>query len=420
MTPSLDQSNHVKTNRILVVGAGFAGATVARTLAEAGYQVLVIDARNHVAGNAYDYINEHNTRVHKYGPHLWHTSNDEVQSWASRFTDWLPYKHHVKAQLSDGRCVPLPINQKTIEMVFGQRFFDWCHENGWDAPYGEIHSGAHAAFLDSLTVKHENVTNSLEHVESSVGRELCNLFFGPYTKKMWGLDLKQLPASVAARIPTNVETNSDLYFPKDKHQYLPKEGYTVMVSNILNHPNIKVQLGISRQELLRSENRQSWESALGFKLQFSHTFTSEPIDTYFDCHLGELPWRSIKMHTYSVPVINALEAPVVNFTHSGEFTRITEWKQLPGHGDNSVWTTLTAEQPCDYRDNNNERYYPVKTSQTDCPHRALYQKYRELADQDSTVTFIGRCGMYVYTDMAPCISSSLAIANKWLKEQNEV
>lgn len=409
--------------KILVVGAGFAGATVARTLAEAGHSVLVIDKRNHIGGNAYDYVNEHGIRVHAYGPHLWHTSNDEVQEWASRFTEWVPYRHQVTAKLESGELVPLPINHETIEHVFGNRFDAWADSHGWiqfDPDTGAMvgyRDGAHAAFLETLVEHHDPVTNSRQHVENSVGKELCDLFFAPYTLKMWGLPLEELPASVAARIPTNVESRSYDYFPKDKHQVLPKDGYTAMFQRILSHPNIQVQLSTARQDLLDPHLNVYWQKKLGISpLEFDHTFTSEPIDTYFECSLGELPWRSIKMHTYSVPVPSLLPTPVVNFTHSGPYTRVTEWKQLPAHGVSVNWTTITVEEPCDYRDNQLERYYPVKTSQRDCPHRALYDSYVNAAERIADVTFIGRCGTYQYLDMWMVIAQSLKTANDFLKE----
>lgn len=395
--------------RFLVVGAGFAGAAVARELAEAGHRVLVVDKRPHIAGNAYDYVNEHGIRVHKYGPHLWHTSNDEVQEWASRFTEWVEYKHWVRAMLGNGTTVPLPINRKTLEALFADRLDDFAYENNLldheEHSSARYKSGTHAAFLETLVEKHAEVTNSRQHVENSVGKELCDLFFAPYTKKMWALELDQLPASVAARIPTNVESGSYLYFPKDKYQFLPKNGYTEMVQNILDHENIVVELNTGRAEAQENE-------------EFQHVFTSEPIDTFFDCSLGELPWRSIKMHTYSVPLPSALDAPVVNFTHTGPHTRITEWKKLPAHGENAFWTTLTAEEPCDYKENSMERYYPVKTTQRDCPYRDLYNRYVDLAEKQKDVTFIGRCGTFQYLDMWAVIIQSLRTVRKFMAERN--
>lgn len=405
--------------QILVVGAGFAGATVARTLADAGHTVLVIDKRDHIAGNAYDYVNEHGIRVHKYGPHLWHTNNDEVQEWASRFTEWLPYRHYVKAELAGNKHTPLPINRRTIEDVFGNEFVNWAWahnfiESGAPTKFVE---GAHEAFLETQVEHHAEVTNSRQHVENSVGKRLCDLFFAPYTKKMWGLELEDLPASVAARIPTNVASGSYEYFPKDKHQYVPKDGYTELVRNILNHENIEVLLKTSREDIVDPKLQVYWQSAIAMDTQsFDHIFTSEPIDVAFDCTLGELPWRSIKMHTFDLPLDSVLPAPVVNFTHDGKFTRVTEWKKIPGHGVNSQYTSLTFEEPMDYRDNEMERYYPVKTSLRDCPNRALYNRYVEHAEQQKDkLTFIGRCGTYQYMDMWMVIAQSLKIARDYLK-----
>lgn len=405
----------------LVVGAGFAGATTARTLADAGWQVTVVDARDHIGGNAYDYMNEHGIRVHKYGPHLWHTNNDAVQEWTSQFTEWVPYRHNVAAQLPNGKHVPLPINNETIETVFEERLYDWAKANNFvyydQDDEIQLLSGAHKAFLNTLQVEHENITNSRQHVEASVGKELCELFFAPYTRKMWGLELQDLPATVAGRIPTSVGTWKTEYFPNDKHQYLPKDGYTEMFKNILNHPNIKVLLKCTREEITNPANAQKWLDA-GQNVHFDMTFTSEPIDTYYGCDLGELPWRSIYMHTITVPLPQALPTPVVNFTHDGPYTRVTEWKQLPKHGKNAYLTTLTFEEPLDYRDNNMERYYPVKTSQEVCPNRELYKKYKGRAEQNPKLQFIGRCGMYVYSDMHQVIATTLAIVNKFLEKQN--
>jgi UDP-galactopyranose mutase len=406
--------HYLKMNKkkALVVGAGFAGAVVARELADSGqWEVIVVDKRGHVGGNAYDYINDLGIRVHEYGPHLWHGNSDAAQEWASRFTEWVPYKHYVHARLPDGRNVPLPINADTIEAVFGEEFTKFANSNPAYLDYTDdsmmFVNGysplAYESFIKSKCVEIDpsQVTNSREHVESSVGKELCELLFAPYTKKMWDMDLSDLPASVAARIPTKTD-NDPYYFPKDKHQCLPKDGYTAMFQKIFDHKNIITLLGVSREGI--SESNQT---------KFDVIFTSEPIDTYYKCDLGELPWRSIKCHVHDVPIPQALSAPVVNFTHDGPFTRVTEWKQLPAHGGNPYWTTLTFEEPCDYRDNGMERYYPVKTSHAVDPNRELYKRYRERAKADG-IHFIGRCGRYVYLDMQPCVNSTLAQVRKFL------
>jgi UDP-galactopyranose mutase len=330
--------------KILVVGAGLSGVTIARELADSGHSVHVIDRRDHVAGNAYDYNNEHGIRVHKYGPHLFHTNNKTVFEWLSRFTDWVEYRHKVKAQLADGQYVTLPVNKETKDIV------------------GE-----------------ENV---------------LDVFFRPYTKKMWGVELDKLNPDIINRVPIRDDDN-ELYFPDDKIQYMPRLGYTEMVNNILYHHNITVDLKVHFNKSLEKE--------------YDHVFNSMPIDEYYEFKYGKLPYRSIKFETISLPIPKALPTAVVNFTHHGPKTRVTEWKNIPCHGDNKYMTTLTFEEPCDYLENNLERYYPVKDA--DGKNKKIYEKYKKL--QSKNMTFIGRCGLYAYLDMHQAINSSLAIAKRF-------
>ena len=329
------------TQKILVVGAGLSGAVIARELAEQGHQIMVIDKRDHVAGNAYDYVNEFGIRVHQYGPHLFHTSNDKVVAWLSRFTEWLPYQHKVKALLADGRHVTLPVNKETSDIVGKENVLD--------------------------------------------------IFYKPYTHKMWGVELEELDPTISQRVPIRDDMN-ELYFPNDKFQALPKEGYTQMVKNILAHDNIQLQLGVAYN--------------IGMNDQYDRVFNSMPIDEYFKFKHGPLPYRSIKFHTSTLPVPKVLPTATVNFTHSEPFTRVTEWKLLPGHGDNPAYTTLTTEEPCDYKDNQFERYYPVKDGGGE--NLARYRLYA--AEPSGNVTFIGRCGLYAYLDMHQAVNSALSIA----------
>lgn len=332
--------------RILVVGAGFSGAVVARECASAGHLVKVIDKRNHIGGNAYDYIDENGIRIHKYGPHLFHTNNEKVVQWLSQFTEWVPYQHKVKAQLNDGTYVTLPVNKETKEIV------------------GE-----------------ENV---------------LDIFFRPYTKKMWGKSLDELDPSIINRVPIRDDDN-ELYFPNDEYQMMPKNGYTEIFKNILNHSNIEVECNV--------EFHQSMEE------EYDYVFNSMPIDMYFNYDYGELPYRSIKFHNIVLQQPKVLPTATVNFTHDGPYTRVTEWKNIPAHGENDYTTVLTYEEPCDYKDNDYERYYPVKDIEG--TNRETYKKYKERVNEDK-MTFIGRCGMYVYVDMHQAISSALATARRFL------
>lgn len=338
-----------KKQKILVVGAGFSGSIIARELAEAGFQILVIDKRDHLGGNAFDYANEVGIRVHKYGPHLFHTSNMRVVGWLSKFTQWLPYNHKVKALLSDGRLVTLPVNSETSSIV------------GKD--------------------------------------KLIDTFFRPYTKKMWGIELEELDQNILNRVPIRDDLN-ELYFPNDTFQALPKDGYDGLFKNILNHPNIEIRL--------------STPFVKGMEVDFMHTFNSMPIDEFFNYKYGELPYRSIKFHTTTIPVPSIFPVATVNYTHDAPYTRVTEWKKLPNHGDSVSHTTITVEEPCDYRDNDLERYYPVKDSKG--KNIKIYRQYK--AELLTNMTFIGRCGLYAYIDMHQAVSSALSTANSFIKNQD--
>jgi UDP-galactopyranose mutase len=370
--------------RILIVGCGFAGATFARELAEAGWEVDMIDQRRHIGGNAFDEVDQNGVRVHRYGPHLFHTSNKKVVDWLVRFGEFVPYEHRVQALLPDGRCVGLPVNRKTVNDVFGVSL-----------PDGE----AVQTFLRGQALDIPQPANAGEYLTANIGVVLTDLFFRPYTKKMWGLDLEDMDASVVKRIPLRYD-DEDRYFPGDSYQMMPRFGYTRVFENILDHPRIRVSLGVSFDVAMLPG--------------YGHCFNSMPIDAFFDYRFGPLPYRSIRFHHHSVPFDHGRgTAATVNFTDSGPLTRETDWSRLPCHvARQGLEKTITREEPCDYTENNHERYYPVKTS--DGRYQAVYGQYKALAADVGGVTFIGRCGTYQYLDMHQVINQSLAHVSDWI------
>lgn len=333
--------------KILIVGCGFSGVVIARELAESGYEVTIIDKRNHIAGNCYDYVDEYGIRIHKYGPHAFHTNNKEVVDWLLKFGEWYDFKLKVKAQLSDGRYVTLPVNKETKEIV------------------GE-----------------EN---------------LIETFVRPYTEKMWAVPLEQVDPNIIQRVPFRNDMN-EYYFPNDEYQMLPVGGYTKLFEQILDHKNITVKLNVSFDK--------------SFEKEYDFVFNSMPIDEYFDFRYGELPYRSLKFHKVSLPINRVLPSHTVNFTNREPYTRIVEYKNWDNHGYNQNYTTLVYEEPCDYKQNNMERYYPVKD--LDGKNRELYKKYKDLIP--GNMQFIGRCGQYVYIDMHQAISSSLFTVKKFISD----
>src|SRR5919106_5996623 len=246
----------------LIVGAGFAGATIAERLAaHAGKRVLICDKRPHIAGNAFDYYNEHGILIHKYGPHIFHTNSAEVFGYLSRFTEWRPYQHRVR-DCVDGQIVPIPINLDTVNQLYGTRFTSF-----------ELES-----FFASVAEPRSPLRTSEDVIVNRVGRELYEKFFRNYTRKQWGLDPSELDASVTARVP--VRTNRDDRYLRDPFQVMPRYGYTRMFERMLAHPNIKIMVNTDYHEIEGS-------------VLYDEVIFTGPIDEYFDFQFGKLPYRSL-------------------------------------------------------------------------------------------------------------------------------
>jgi UDP-galactopyranose mutase len=369
---------------VLIVGAGFSGAVHARILAEAGYRVCVIDTRSHIGGNAYDYVDANGIRVHAYGPHLFHTKNKSVADWLRRFGTFVDYSHKVRALLPSGIMAPLPINLDTVNLVFGTAYTTPAQVT---------------EHLARVALPIATPANAAEYLYANIGRDLTDLFFRPYTKKMWQFDLEDMAAAVVKRIPLRSD-RTDTYFADDELQMMPRGGYTTVFRQMFDHPLIGVTLETAFDPAMLTD--------------FSFCFNAMPIDMYFDYAEGELPYRSIRFHARTVTDAPAQDWSVTNYTDSGILTRETRWDCLPHHIVTETGRrTITAEEPCDYRDNNRERYYPVKTA--DNRFQAIYNKYKVLAEQSSSkISFIGRCGTYQYLDMDQVINQSLTSARRWV------
>jgi UDP-galactopyranose mutase len=371
---------------ILVVGAGFAGAVYARCLAEAGHEVHVIECREHIAGNCFDRRHSTGVRVHQYGPHLFHTSNLRVVDWLSRFTDWVSYEHRVVARIGQDLEVPLPVNVRTVCEVFGRDF----------AGIDEVE-----AFLRSQAEPKALIETAEDFLHATLGRRLTDLFFAPYTRKMWGIGLNEVDPSVVRRVQVRVG-DDDRYFPADTFQAMPRNGYTAVFAEIFRHPRINVSLSTRFDHAMLD--------------RYEACFNSMPIDEFFDFRFGELPYRSIR---FEHEIRERAEAPrhvTVNYTDAGPYTRETWWHNIPGHDTKSGGTQVirTREEPCDYRENGYERYYPIKTS--DGRFDSVYRRYEAEAEHFKSVKFIGRCGTYQYLDMHQVINQSLVNVTKIISQ----
>ncbi len=351
----------------LVVGAGFAGAVLAERLAtQRGESVLVIDRRDHIAGNAYDYANEDGLLVHRYGPHLFHTNSDEVFDYLSRFTAWHAYEHRVLAEV-DGMLVPLPINLDTVNRLYGL----------------DLDSAGMEAFLAARAERPAEIRTSEDVVVATVGRDLYEKFFRGYTRKQWGLDPSQLDRSVTARIPTRFNRD-DRYFT-DTHQAVPRDGYTKMFEAMLDHPNITVSLRTDLSDVVPAKTARRM------------VYTG-PIDAFFDHRFGKLPYRSLRFDHVTLDTEWRQPVAQVNYPQAHDYTRVTEFKHITGQ--THARTAVAFEYPCA----EGEPYYPVPRDE----NHALFKRYEELARALPDVWFVGRLANYRYYNMDQVVGQALA------------
>ncbi len=352
----------------LIVGAGFAGAVLAERLAsERGDSVVVIDRRPHLGGNAFDEVDAAGLLVHRYGPHIFHTSSDIVFDYLSRFTSWRPYEHRVRGVV-DGKLVPIPINLDTINTLYDL----------------DLTSEELEAWFAARAEPVDEPRTSEDVVVSRVGRELYEKFFRGYTRKQWGLDPSELDRSVTARVPTRVNRD-DRYFT-DTHQAMPADGYAAMFARMLDHERITLRVGVDFAQAQR-------------EISYRRLVWTGPIDEYFGFRHGRLPYRSLRFVNRTLDVAQHQAVGTVNYPQTEQYTRITEYKHLTGQ--EHPRTSLTYEYPQDEGD----PYYPVPK-----PDNALlYKRYEALADAEADTWFVGRLATYRYLNMDQVVGQALAV-----------
>jgi UDP-galactopyranose mutase len=363
----------------IVVGAGFAGATVAERLAsDAGKKVLVCDRRPHIGGNAFDHYDESGVLVHKYGPHIFHTNSRDVYDYLSRFTGWRPHEHRVLASV-DGQLLPIPINLNTVNRLYGRSFT----------------SAELEEFFQSVAEPRAPIRTSEDVIVNRVGRELYEKFFRNYTRKQWGLDPSELDAAVTARVPVRIDCD-DRYFT-DTYQLMPLHGYTRMFERMLTHPNIMILLNADYREVRRM-------------IPHSEVVFTGPVDEFFEYRFGKLPYRSLEFRFETRDAVLAQEGAVINYPNEHDYTRVTEFKYLTGQEHSK--TTLVYEFPRSEGD----PYYPIPRAE----NQQIYRQYEVLARQTPGVHFVGRLGTYKYYNMDQCVAQALALYRKVLTGRSEL
>ena len=367
---------------ILIVGAGFSGAVIGRILADAGHKVNIIDSRSHIAGNCYsERDSETGIMLHNYGPHIFHTDNTEVWEYLSNFTQMMPYTNRVKTTVN-GQVFSLPINLHTINQFFKTT----CSPKE-----------AQKLIEDKSDKSITEPSTFEEQALRFVGRELYEAFFKGYTIKQWGMSPAELPASILKRLP--VRFNYDDNYFNHKYQGMPKDGYTVIVENILNHENITVELNVNFEQNSRDK--------------FDHVFYSGALDGFYNYELGRLGYRTLDFEMFRTDG-DFQGCAVMNYGEQQiPYTRITEHKYFaPWEQHDKTVCYREFSRKCEPED---IPYYPIRQ----VGEMEMLERYIDKAEQEKNITFIGRLGTYRYLDMDVTIAEAMNTANIYLQSIKE-
>ncbi|MBL3687794.1 UDP-galactopyranose mutase [Leucobacter zeae] len=372
---------------LLVVGSGFFGLTIAERAADAGKRVVVIDRRSHIGGNAYSEAEpETGIEVHRYGAHLFHTSNETVWEYVNRFTSFTGYQHKVYSNFK-GEVFPLPINLGTINQFFRSAY-------GPDEARALI--AEQAGEFDTKSAQ-----NLEEKGISLIGRPLYEAFIRDYTAKQWQTPTTELPAAVISRLPVRY-TYDNRYF-SDTHEGLPVDGYTAWLEKMADHPNIEVRLNTDFFDESQPLNKRAVVGTVPV------VYTG-PVDRYFDYSEGELGWRTLDFEQEVLPTGDFQGTSVMNYAGADvPYTRIHEFRHFHPEREYPADKTVIMREYSRFASREDEPYYPVNTPED----REMLLKYRELAEAEDRVLFGGRLGTYQYLDMHMAIGSALSMyANK--------
>lgn len=375
----------------IIVGAGIAGATVARKLAEeSNKKVLVLERRNHIGGNCYDKPDDHGILIHEYGPHIFHTGDEGVRDFLSRFTKWYDFGHEVVAKVGD-QLIPVPFNLNTLHMVYDKEKAErlekkLIEEYGLDSrvPIMKLRESTDADVREIADYVYKNV-------------------FLYYTMKQWGQTPEEISPEVTGRVPV-VISYDNRYF-KDKYQSVPVDGFTPMFAAMLDHPNIEVRTGVDCSDVLDFEDGKIYFEKAEFTGDLVYTGA---LDELFDCKFGRLPYRSLNFQFEHLDQDSFQDHSVVNYTVSEDFTRITEFKFLTGQKDTDG-TTIVREYPFAYTGAEREiPYYAILNAENE----ALYEKYRLLTEDFDKFHLLGRLAEYKYYNIDAMCRKAMELAEE--------
>lgn len=371
----------------LVIGCGLTGAVVARFLAdELNKKVVIWERRDHIGGNMYDYYDEHNILVHKYGPHTFHTTKKNLFDYMCRFAEWEEYKLTCMAYVN-GKFTPTPFNFQTIDDYYNKAEAD------------DLKQRVKKVFGGRQTATVLEVLNCNDEKVRAYAQFLFDNDYSLYTAKQWGVSAKEIDPSVLKRVP--LRFSYDVGYFDDEYQVMPAKSYTEFFTNLLNYPNISVRLGIEALEHLKINNGKLLIDNLEQNIPVIYTGA---LDELFGLIYGKLPYRSLRFEWKYEDIESKQDAPVVAYPQAEGFTRITEYKKLPVQ--NVKGTTYAVEYPLTYDENEvMEPYYPVLTEQS----QAIYSLYATKAKQIKNLYYAGRLADFKYYNMDQALERSLEL-----------
>ena len=375
----------------IIIGSGFAGSVLARSLADQGKKVLIIEKRHHIGGNCFDEFDEHGVLIHTYGPHIFHTSKKHVFDYLSRFTKWYEFGHKVVANIH-GTLMPIPFNLNTLHMVYKKEKADRLEEK-------LISSFGRDTRVPILKLR-ENEDPEIQEIANYVYENV----FLKYTMKQWGQTPEEIDPAVTGRVPVLISYDNR-YF-QESYQGMPLNGFTEMFENMLDHENIEVVLNTDAKDVLNIDTEENKIYYNNEQFEGKVIYTGA-LDELFDCKYGRLPYRSLKFifEHYSQPDFQGHS--VVNYTVSEDYTRITEFKHLTGQQIDS--TTIMKEYPFAYSGKEGEiPYYAIANDE----NHALYNKYLELVKNIPNFHLLGRLAEYKYYNIDAMCEKALELANK--------
>ena len=373
----------------IVVGAGFAGSVVAERIANLlDKKILIIDKRNHIGGNCFDYYNESGILIHKYGPHIFHTIYKDVWNYLSNFTSWVYYEHKVLALIS-GKKVTIPFNLNTLYELFPEPIAKKI-ETKLQKNIGEEKK------ISILKLQKSN-DKDLKRLSNFVYDNV----FRNYSMKQWGRGLDELDPAVVERVPVFI-SRDNRYF-QDRFQGIPKQGYIEIFEKMLSHPNIEIRLNTDFKDVFNIDFQKGKISFQGEEFAGKIIYTGE-LDELFNYRFGKLPYRSLKFVFQTIEKEFFQEAAVINYPNDFDYTRITEYKYFTKQ--KSKFTTFSEEYPQDYDKTvpcKDVPFYPIPTKS----NHELYEKYRRLTLKFKNILFLGRLAEYKYLNMDLVIKSAL-------------